>query len=54
MKPSDCPHAALHIEPDKFRCSGCGIEFERKSVVDHIAAMRALLRAGRKPRKDPK
>lgn len=41
--PHDCMHQAMGIEPDAFRCSGCGLRFERKSAAQHIADMRALL-----------
>lgn len=54
MTTRDCNHTALRIEPDRYRCSGCGIEFERKSVADHIVAMRAVLRQPRaKPEPEP-
>lgn len=43
MNPNDCPHAALRIEPDRFRCSGCGTEFDRAPVPVIIAAIRDVL-----------
>lgn len=53
MKPADCNHTSLRIEPGIYRCSGCGIEFKRKPAEVHIAEMRAVLRRPRKPRPTP-
>lgn len=41
--PNDCMHQALRIEPDRFTCSKCGLTYERKSVGEHLADMRAAL-----------
>jgi hypothetical protein len=43
MNRNDCNHTAMRIEPGRFRCSGCGTEFDRKTPAEHIAAMRDVL-----------
>ena len=39
--PADCGHPAFAVTDDAYRCGTCGLTIPRRTVAEHLTAMRA-------------
>lgn len=46
MTPDDCPHTPMRPNPEGTHrvCQGCGLSIPIRTVAEHIAAMREVMR----------
>lgn len=44
MNPADCPHGVLAGEGESRHCATCAAPLPKRTVAEHLAAMRAVIR----------